>query len=232
MTYPKQLIRWHPEPSTSALIADAKERVLDAAARALDARGSFVIVLAGGTTPRALYEQLRDAKTEWSLWHIWFGDERCASPDDPERNSRMARTAWLDHVAIPAAQVHQIPGELGAVEAARCYAAELADVSSFDLVLLGLGEDGHTASLFPGADAGRAPDSASALAVFDSPKPPPERVSLSARRLGNSRETVFLVSGESKRDAVRRWRGGEKIPANMIVPQSGVDVLVDASLLS
>ena len=74
MTYPKQLIRWHPEPSTSALIADAKERVLDAAARALDARGSFVIVLAGGTTPRALYEQLRDAKTDWSLWHIWFGD--------------------------------------------------------------------------------------------------------------------------------------------------------------
>ena len=205
--------------------------MLESAARAIDERGRFVVVLAGGNTPRDLYEQMRNAKTDWSRWHVWFGDERCAARDDSERNARMAQAAWLDRVTIPEAQVHPIAGERGAGEGARRYVAELAGVGTFDIVLLGLGEDGHTASLFPGHDPGRDADAASALAVFGAPKAPPERVSLSARRLSDAREVMFLVNGESKRDAVQRWRRGEAIPASMIVPQRGVDVLVDASLL-
>ncbi len=101
----------------------------------------------------------------------------------------------------------------------------------FDLTLLGLGEDGHTASLFPGREWGTEPDSPDALAVLDAPKPPAQRVSLSAARLSRSRQVIFLVSGESKRDALARWRASENIPARAIAPEKGVDVLVESALL-
>ena len=188
-------------------------------------------MLAGGNTPRGVYEMLRTADADWSRWHIYFGDERCLPGDDLERNSRMAADTWLDHVAIPSDQVHAIPAERGAREAAPIYSDTLRDVGDFDLVLLGLGEDGHTASLFPGHDWGVAMDSPDALAVFDAPKPPPQRVSLSAARLSRTREVLFLVTGESKRDAVTQWRSGANIPARAIQPQAGVDVLLESSLL-
>ena len=143
----------------------------------------------------------------------------------------MAETAWLGHVAVPAAQVHEIEGELGAEAAARRAIESLAGVPEFDLVLLGLGEDGHTASLFPGHDAGASAGAPDALAVFDAPKPPPERVSLSAHRLSRSREVVFLVAGEGKRTAVEHWQRGDDIPAAAIAPPGGVDVLIEAQLL-
>jgi len=92
--------------------------------------------------------------------------------------------------------------------------------------VLGLGEDGHTASLFPGHDLGEAPGSPAALAVLDAPKPPRERVSLSAARLSYAREALFLVSGESKRQAMADWRAGRPIPARAVAPAAGVDVLV------
>ena len=101
----------------------------------------------------------------------------------------------------------------------------------FDLALLGLGEDGHTASLFPGHEWGITPDSPDTLAVFDAPKPPPQRVSLSAARLSRSRQVIFLVAGESKHRAVTEWRNGKIIPARAIAPAAGVDVLVESALL-
>ena len=162
---------------------------------------------------------------------MYFGDERCLPADDAERNSRMAADAWLDHVPIPQDQVHAIPAELGASAAALAYAETLGGVGDFDLVLLGLGEDGHTASLFPGRDWGVAPSAPDALAVFDAPKPPPQRVSLSAARLSRTREVLFLVEGEAKRSAVARWRAGEQLPAGAIRLASGVDVLVESALL-
>jgi 6-phosphogluconolactonase len=225
-------VRWFPFADNVALCDDARRRVIDAARAAIEARQRFVIVLAGGSTPRALYRSLRDAHTDWSRWHIYFGDERCVAADDPERNSVMAAEAWLDHVPIPSSQRHPIAAELGADVAAQRYARELAGVGEFDLVLLGLGEDGHVASLFPG-DRKRLENSASdTLAVFDAPKPPPERVSLTVKRLSRTRSALVLIEGESKRDAVRRWRAGENIPASAIRPPSGVDVLLTENLLA
>lgn len=226
---PAQAVHWHEFPDDTSLLANALARVMAAARDALAQHGAFDIVLAGGNTPRKLYRALRNAETDWTRWHVWFGDERCAPPDDPERNSRMARDEWLAHVAIPAANVHAIPAEAGARDAAVLYARELRGVDAFDLVLLGLGEDGHTASLFPGHDWGAYADSPDVLAVSNAPKPPPERVSLSAQRLSRARHVLFLVEGAGKRDAIAAWKRGDAIPAVSIAPESGVDVLLDAA---
>ena len=226
-----QLVRWHPVAAADALQRAATQRILDAAAAAIVARGRFRIVLAGGNTPRPVYVALCDAHTDWSRWDIFFGDERCLPIDDIERNSWMADDAWLARVPIAADRVHAIPAELGADVAAHAYAQKLSGIGDFDLVLLGLGEDGHTASLFPGHDWGVGADSPDTLAVLDAPKPPPLRVSLSAARLARARQVIFLVDGESKRDAVTGWRAGADIPARAIRPAGGVDVLVEAGLL-
>lgn len=229
---PSQGIRWHRQADRPTLHQAALTRILAGAAQAMAQRGKFRLVLAGGETPRAVYRQLRAAETDWSAWHIYFGDERCLPPDDPERNSRMAGEAWLDHVAIPAPQIHIIPAELGARPAAAAYAAILRGVDRFDLVLLGLGEDGHTASLFPGQSPMPGDEAADVLPVFDAPKPPAQRVSLSAARLARTRQLIFLIAGEGKRQAVADWRAGKDIPAHRIAPAAGIDVLIEASLLA
>ena len=223
--------RWRPVADVSSLRLQAVKTIAESAQRAIRERGSFHLVLAGGETPRTIYGMLRDVPTDWSAWHIYFGDERCAPPTDPARNSHMAFTAWLSYVPISSPHIHSISGELGPELAAKDYADRLKSVGEFDLVLLGLGEDGHTASLFPGNDWGVSSTAPDAIAVLNAPKPPPERVSLSAFRLSRSREVLFLVSGTSKRDAVSAWRRGENIPARVISPAAGVDVLIEAALL-
>ena len=224
-------VRWIGAADATALRRSACQRIVGAAARAIERRGRFLIVLAGGNTPRGVYDLLRAASTDWSCWQVYFGDERCLPPDNAGRNSRMAAGIWLEHVPIAQDQIHVIPAELGAKTAALRYADTLRGVGDFDLVLLGLGEDGHTASLFPGHDWGVAPDAPDVLAVFDAPKPPPQRVSLSAARLSRAREVLFLVEGEAKRSAVARWRAGEQLPAGAIRLAGGVDVLVESALL-
>ncbi|HVE89093.1 MAG TPA: 6-phosphogluconolactonase [Burkholderiaceae bacterium] len=211
---------------TAELQRAACRRILDAAERAIKQRGEFLIVLAGGNTPRGVYRLLRKENCDWLSWTVYFGDERCLPADDVGRNSKMAADAWLDHAPIPKENVHAIPGELGARAAALAYADTLRGVREFDLVLLGLGEDGHTASLFPDHDWGTAADAPDVLAVFDSPTPPQQRVSLSAARLSRARELLFLIAGESKRVAAARWRAGEKLPAAAINSAAGVDVLI------
>ncbi|HJU26549.1 MAG TPA: 6-phosphogluconolactonase [Rhodanobacteraceae bacterium] len=230
-TTSQQRVRWHGFAGVADLQADAVCRIRAAASAAISARGVFRIVLAGGNTPRGAYEMLRKIITDWSKWQVYFGDERCAAANDPQRNSRMAREALLDHVPIPRANLHAIPAEMGPVDGAEQYAQVLRSTGVFDLVLLGLGEDGHTASLFPDHDWGTGPDAPDALAVFDAPKPPPERVSLSAARLSRSRVVLFLVEGEAKRAAICNWRDGVRIPASAIIPASGVDVLTESGLL-
>lgn len=206
--------------------------IAHAAEQAILDSGAFRLVLAGGNTPRGVYERLCALKTNWEAWHIYFGDERCLPAVDPGRNSTMARDAWLDHVPVPKRQVYVIPAEMGAKAAAAAYSATLQQVGEFDLVLLGLGEDGHTASLFPGNDWGQEADSPAALPIFDAPKAPSERVSLSARRLSQAKQVLFLVTGESKQEAVMNWRAGANIPARAIIPLHGVDVLAESALLN
>jgi len=223
--------RWHRYRTTAVLEAAAVQAIRLAAQQSISHRGQFHIVLAGGTTPRSIYETLPSADTDWSSWHVYFGDERCLPADHAERNSRMAGLAWLNHVGIPAAQIHVIEAERGAELAASRYAQIVGRIELFDLVLLGLGEDGHTASLFPHHDPGNTPDAPAVLAVHDAPKPPPDRVSLSANRLGAARRVMFLVTGEAKRQAVQDWRNGMDIPAASIKPAGGVDIYLEAGLL-
>ena len=224
----QQNISWKTFDDGGALRQAAFDAVMQCAANAIAERGRFLIVLAGGNTPRDVYAMLREAPTDWSKWHVYYGDERCLAADHADRNSRMAEDSWLRHVAIPAQQVHAIPAELGPDLAAQAYHAVLADAGVFDLVLLGLGEDGHTASLFPGqawdGGAGEA-----AIAVRNAPKPPPERVSISASRLSQARRVIFLATGAGKREAIGQWRSGVALPAAAIRPQAGVEVYMDAA---
>ncbi|TCV88936.1 6-phosphogluconolactonase [Sulfurirhabdus autotrophica] len=226
-----QKCRWHVFPDTKALKKQAVKEIVKAADEAIAQRGVFNLVLAGGTTPRAVYEKLRDIKTDWSAWYIYFGDERCLPANHPDRNSVMALTAWLNYATVPHCQIFIIPAEQGSTMGAEAYSKLLNDVT-FDLVLLGLGEDGHTASLFPGHDPGLAPDAPVAQAVHDAPKPPSERISLSARCLSDAKKVIYLVTGESKRLAVSDWRSGKPIPASLIAPKKGVDILLEEACLA
>lgn len=191
----------------------AARRIAELAQDAIAARGVFRIALAGGETPRRCYEQLRQLPLDWARVQIYFGDERCLPLGDPQRNDSMACETLLDSVAIPAENVHSIPAELGAAAAATIYAATLGS-EPLDLVLLGMGEDGHTASLFPGNPATAGLDAV--VAVFGAPKPPPERVSLGMTTLNAARHKLFLVAGAGKRAALERIAQGESLPAATI----------------
>lgn len=213
--------RWQLFNSQETINQATTQRILDAASEAIHKYGSFLIVLAGGSTPKNVYQLLAKANADWANWHIYYNDDRCLPIDHPERNSLMAAQAWLQHVAIPKSQIFDIPTELGNVEGAKAYAATLKGVRAFDLVLLGLGEDGHTASLFPNQVVD---NSADAVPVFDAPKPPADRVTMSQHRLNNTQEVIFLVTGAGKQEAVDHWRQGMNIPATLINSPNGVDV--------
>lgn len=217
-------IHWQPLADSQAVAAQAAERILQAAGRAITARGLFRIVLAGGRTPEAAYHLLANADTDWSRWHIYFGDERCLPADDEERNSLMASNALLKLVSIPADQVHAIPAEQGAEAAAEAYESVIRAALPFDLVLLGIGEDGHTASLFPGQ---QHPADQLVHAVHQAPKPPSDRVSLSAGALSEAREVLILATGAGKRTAIKGWQAGEHLPIATIGKPATIDVLLD-----
>lgn len=213
--------RWHTFESQDAINLAATTRILAAAQEAINQHGSFLVVLAGGSTPKSVYKLLSQQNADWANWHVYYNDDRCLPVEHVERNSKMARDVWLNHVVIPQNQIHDIPTELGNVEGAKAYAKTLNGVRAFDLVILGLGEDGHTASLFPNQIVD---NSADVVPVFDAPKPPADRVTMSQNRLKNTHEVLFLVTGAGKQEAVDNWRKGVKIPATLIVPANGVDV--------
>ncbi len=218
-----QPIRWQLLDDAQAVADEACQRILAFSKQAIDKQGYFRIVLAGGNTPKQTYRLLKEADTDWTQWHIYYGDERCLAENDSERNSVMASRAWLDHVTIPSAQIHTIPAHLGVKEAAHRYTDTLKKALPFDMVLLGIGEDGHTASLFPGHSH---PKEELVHAVFNAPKPPPERVTLSVAALSNTRDLLVLVTGANKREAVAAWKRGENLPIAQIQP-TVVSVLSD-----
>lgn len=206
-------IQIHTDLAT--LSQQVAQRIADLAAQAIAMRGEFHLALAGGSTPRRCYEYLRLMPLDWAHVHIYFGDERCLPEGDKERNDTMAHEALLRHVAIPQANVHCIPAQLGAVAAAIEYAGTLKKIDRLDLVLLGLGEDGHTASLFPGNPANDRLESV--VAVFDAPKAPPERVSLGIGTLNAAREKWFLISGAGKHEALQQIEQGRVLPAAQVI---------------
>lgn len=216
--------QWLVFADATEVAREAARRIAAAAAAAIAARGRFRVVLAGGGTPLAAYRLLAETDQDWARWEIYFGDERCLPPDDAERNSRMAEDAWLHRVA-PRPSVHVIPAERGAEIAASVYAEVVRRAVPFDLVLLGIGEDGHTASLFPG----RPLDSASwTEAVHQAPKPPPDRVSLGLRALRATGALLVLATGEGKRPALRAWRAGDDLPIARVCAGLTATVLLDA----
>ncbi|NNM83461.1 MAG: 6-phosphogluconolactonase [Burkholderiales bacterium] len=222
------MTRWHQFESEESMNAEVGKRILAIEENAIAERGIFRIVLAGGSTPRALYLRLAQGNSNWDRWQVYFGDERCLPRDHPYRNSKMALDSWLSRVSIPESNLHIIPAELGPVEGAAAYSKLLENVPEFDLVLLGLGEDGHTASLFPG----NVHDGEDAIAVLNAPKAPASRISLGASRLAKTRNLFFLVAGESKRNAVSDWRSGKPIPAAKVDPSCGADVFIQSNLMS
>jgi 6-phosphogluconolactonase len=184
------------------------------------------VCLTGGTIADAVHREVArqsvGRNVDWRRVGVWWGDERYLPASDPERNAGQARASWLSHVDLDPDRVHEMPASdeeyVGVMDAAGAYAQEVRDNGSgrFDLVMLGVGPDGHVASLFPGTPALDV-DDAITVAVTDSPKPPPQRVSLTFAALNRARQVWFLASGDGKADAVgRALRGGtdrHEIPA-------------------
>jgi len=208
----------------AAVAAEACRLIATAAREAIRERGIFRLVLAGGTTPGRAYRLLAATAQDWADWEIFWGDERCLPTGDPGQNAAMAQTLWLGQVGIPPGRIHPIPVELGPEAAAAAYAVLLSEHQPFDLVLLGMGEDGHTASLFPDAPARIEP----VVAVHGAPKPPAERVSLNYASLRASRRQLVLVTGTDKASALAAWRMGGDLPIARAVTGTAC-LLLDAA---
>jgi 6-phosphogluconolactonase len=198
--------------SSQKFIEAAVLDIAIAAAAAIRDNGSFHIILSGGETPVPVYRQLAKQNFDWSLWHVWFADERAPDPDKSVLNWEIVSAAFLDIAPIPTEQVHRIKTEVGVNKAAVEYNLQLQQIDEFDFVILGLGEDGHTASLFPGIDR-KGDETYAAFAVLQSPKPPTHRVTLTGKRLSKTKEVLFLVAGTAKRNAVKAWEEKKEIPA-------------------
>jgi 6-phosphogluconolactonase len=243
-------------PSLEALSAAAAAEIVGIAQASVAARGRFTIALAGGRTPRRTYEMLaavhRDA-IDWPRTHVVFGDERLVPPGDPRRNERMAREALLAHVPIPPACVHAVPTDAATPdEVARVYDATLhellgdhtTDAGGFDpeapptvdLALLGVGPDGHTASLFPGSPA--LEEQSRWVRAVDAPttvEPAVPRITTTLPFLAGARAVIFLVAGADKGPVLREILGNadhaRRFPAALVAPRGRVLWLVELSAL-
>lgn len=201
-----------------------RERILALAKQAIAERGKFKFVLAGGKTPEKIYRLLAKSDADWSKWFIYHGDERVLPVDHTDRNSVMAANAFLNAVTIPKAQIFDMPTELGTEKSAELYRPIVQAALPFDLVLLGMGEDGHTASLFPN----HVHDENEIVhCVYNSPKPPPERITMSAKALSDTENLYFLITGANKRDALKQWRDGEKLPVATLNAHKNLVVFLD-----
>lgn len=205
-------VRVETFPDTDALVAAAGDRLAAAITAAIGARGRALIVLTGGGTGIGLLRRLGEHPVDWTRVHLFWGDERYVPRDDDERNEKQAREALLDHVPVPAANIHPMPasdGEFGSDldAAAQAYESMLAGLEPgsptpvFDVHLLGMGGEGHINSLFPHTPAVRE-TRRMVVGVDDSPKPPPQRITLTLPAVRRAREVWLVVSGEAKADAV------------------------------
>jgi 6-phosphogluconolactonase len=233
------------------LAMHAADLITRAALEAVRVRGRAMLALAGGSTPEKTYHLLARpacrSRIDWTHTYLFFGDERFVGPDDPSSNFAMVRRTLLTPLSVPAGQVFPIPTQLNTASAAAAeYAAKLAkvfgigerhDPPRFDLILLGLGEDGHTASLFPGAASLRVTDRWVVASLPGTTHPPVERITLTLPVVNAAREILVLVSGQNKAEALREVLEGrptcEKRPAARIRPVDGtLTWLVDAAAAS
>lgn len=224
-------------------LSQAASRVfIRTAAQAISERGRFLAVLSGGTTPIALYRLLAHADLDWSRTFLFWGDERCVPVEDPANNYSQARQALLAEVPIPKQNIHRILSELSPAAAAQDYAEQLRGFSEpplewprFDLVLLGVGEDGHTASLFPGSPVEAVEPVIAVTGNYQNR--PTERVSLTPLVFNSARLVLFLASGIAKSAIIANiFKGGDHPdlwPAQRIRPSDGrITWMVDAQAAS
>ncbi|MFZ5451006.1 MAG: 6-phosphogluconolactonase [Thermodesulfobacteriota bacterium] len=216
----------------SSLSRAAAELFARLAAEAVSTRGRFSVALSGGSTPRRTYEILAQPpfreEIPWDRLHVFWGDERCVAPDDPLSNARMVREALLAHVPLPRTQIHPIFCQTSPEAGARDYEVLLRDFFGemrprLDLVFLGLGDNGHTASLFPGDAALAAKDRWTAAVHHPEAKLP--RITLTAPLINQAAAVVFLVAGGAKAGALGEVLHGphdpRRLPAQLIKPENG-----------
>ena len=226
-------------PGAELLAREAAERFVDLAREAVAARGRFSVALSGGSTPGGAYRLLAEPpyrdQVPWQDVHLFWGDERCVPPDDPESNYRLAQQAFIGQVPIPAGNVHRVLGELTPAAAAKAYDLELQDyfcgpLPRLDLVFLGLGRDGHTASLFPGSPVLDETKEVVAAVEAEYDGRPAWRVTLTLVAINSARQVLFLASGAEKAAIVASVLGSAEgsLPAQQVCPVAGqVTWLID-----
>ncbi len=225
-------------PDLSALVDRSLELVLAKFHRAISDRNFATIALAGGSTPKPLYEKLAQQNLPWDKLHIFWGDERYVAPDHPDSNQHMARLAWLDRVPIPAENIHPMPTrEADPAIAAQKHEAELqaffqsqpGEFPTFDVILLGIGDDGHTASLFPHTSALQVRDRLITVGNKDGNP----RITFTAPLINAAHTVIFMVAGANKCHALTQIfadRADETTyPARLIQPQGELWWLLDRS---
>lgn len=234
-----------PDPET--LAHEAAQLLSSQIHHAVEQRGEAHIALSGGTTPRRTYQLLRDAIDLGDAVELWFADERCVPPDHPDSNYRLVDETLLRRAAAKPPAVHRMQGELGPDQGAARYASELcgrllvgeptakegACTPVLDLIVLGIGEDGHIASLFPHASVLDAPAEAVCHGIHDSPKPPPQRITLSLPVLRAARSCLLLATGAGKADALRGALGAPSkgLPASLLA-RDQLTILLDEQAAS
>lgn len=234
-------------PDLQAIEHAAADEVVRTVRNAIARRGVCAWALAGGSTPRGLYQRLAEdpwrERLDWKRLHFFWTDERCVPPEHPQSNYRMAWEALLSRIPVSPGNIHRIQGERPPAEAAALYQRQLkrwgkGSLPRFDFVLLGMGADGHTASLLPGTEA--LSEKRRLVLPTLSPRPPRERVSLSLRAINAARKVLFLVAGEEKAVALEHVinePSANSLPASLVRPAKGtllwlVDRAAAARLIS
>ena len=221
-------------PDPEAVTQTAAKRILALSSAVLATQDRFSVAFSGGSTPRRLYEILAappfSEQVPWERVHVFWGDERCVPPDDPGSNYHMARESLLDHVPMPAGNIRRVHGEMEPEAAAQAYVRELsgffdAPWPTFDVVLLGMGEDGHIASLFPGSRALSETTHPVVGVTADYQNRPARRVTLTPPAINSARQVIFLVTGAEKANTLRAVLEGpyqpQVLPAQIVRPTEG-----------